>query len=273
MHKLLMTDTSRRGIILIKLGGSIITNKAEESTAAIDKIEQLAGELKKAIDQTGYTVILAHGAGSFGHPQAKRYQTANGYIDQGSLMGFAMVKQSVSILNTLVINELIKANLPAVTYSPMSSMTSHNRVSQSIFLEPLEILLDRHMLPVVHGDVIPDAKHGWTIYSGETILNNIAVKLLESGHRLKMMIEVGNTSGVYDDKGETIPEINANNFHQIEKFLSGSANADVTGGMLHKVQEAVELSNVGIPTYIISTKTENLYNAITGTATDGTVIR
>lgn len=264
---------SKPEIILLKLGGSVITDKSVEATADLQKIKQLAEELKKGIIANDSLVILAHGAGSFGHPQATKYQTATGYVNQDSLMGFALVKQSVALLNTLVINELIKADLPAVTYSPMSSMTSTGYLPQSAFLEPLEILLERRMIAVVHGDVILDSKHGWTIYSGETILNNIATKLLESGYRLKMMIEVGNTTGVYDDRQQTIPEITKQNFPKIKKYLSGSEHADVTGGMLHKVKEALELSKSGVPTYLISAKPGNLRAAILREPVEGTLIR
>jgi isopentenyl phosphate kinase len=48
--------------------------------------------------------------------------------------------------------------------------------------------------------------------------------------------------GVLDDKGGVIPQINNENFDEIKAYLGGSANTDVTGGMLGKVLELLELS-------------------------------
>ena len=59
--------------VIVKLGGSVITRKNEVERARPKILTRLAEEL--AADPTVPLVVL-HGAGSFGHPGAKRWGLA-----------------------------------------------------------------------------------------------------------------------------------------------------------------------------------------------------
>lgn len=262
--------SQKHNILLIKFGGSVITDKSKESTVNIPIIRQLVSELKSGLSATNNIAILAHGAGSFGHPQAAKYRTAEGYINDQSLIGFAQVKQSVMLLNKIIIDELINIGLPAIAFSPVSMIQNKNKTS--IFLNSLESSLKHQFLPVVHGDCIFDNQKNWTIFSGETILNLIAFELLKKKYPISRIIEVSNSAGVYDDQYQTIPKIDQKNFSIIQKFLKNSDNLDVTGGMYHKVQEAMTLTRNGLSTYLISAKKNNLKAAILDKEFEGTVI-
>ncbi|MEM4662966.1 MAG: uridylate kinase, partial [Candidatus Diapherotrites archaeon] len=62
------------------------------------------------------------------------------------------------------------------------------------------------------------------------------------------------------------------NFNEIKSMLAGSHGVDVTGGMLSKVEELVELSRKGIKSQIIGAeKKGNLKRAILGQKV-GTII-
>ena len=56
-------------MILIKLGGSIITNKEKPLSAKRKIIDNLAKNLKK-IDES---IIIVHGGGSYGHYWSVKY--------------------------------------------------------------------------------------------------------------------------------------------------------------------------------------------------------
>ena len=56
-------------MILIKLGGSIITNKEKPLSVRRKTIEKIAKSLKK-IDET---MIIVHGGGSYGHYWSVKY--------------------------------------------------------------------------------------------------------------------------------------------------------------------------------------------------------
>lgn len=264
---------SSKHLILIKLGGSIITEKSQTKVANIEKIAQLSLELKNALKKTSDHIILGHGGGSFPHHSAAKYQTIDGIVNEKSFMGMAEVRYDASELNQIVTSHLIAIGVPAFTVAPSSFLTTNNRKVDQVFTSSLLNLLKTSVLPVVYGDIITDKKIGCTIYSTEQILNILAEVLAEYGYSSKLIIEIGKTDGVYDDEGKTIPLIDKNNYKEIQHMFKGSESQDVTGGMAHKVKEAYELAEKGIPTVIISSEKGNLEKAILGKDVLGTWIK
>ena len=62
--------------IILKLGGSAITDKTAEATPKTEIINRVAEEIKRAdLDN----LIVVHGGGSFGHPAAERYGLKDGF--------------------------------------------------------------------------------------------------------------------------------------------------------------------------------------------------
>jgi len=60
---------------IIKLGGSVITDKTKENCFKKKIVDNLAKAIKKAKQET----IIIHGAGSFGHIIADKYRLNMGY--------------------------------------------------------------------------------------------------------------------------------------------------------------------------------------------------
>ena len=56
-------------MLIIKLGGSVITDKTKKQTFKKEVMGNLATQIKKADKQ----IIIVHGAGSFGHVLAKEF--------------------------------------------------------------------------------------------------------------------------------------------------------------------------------------------------------
>jgi isopentenyl phosphate kinase len=261
-----------KNLILIKLGGSTITDKNVRKKVEIEKIRQLAGEISTARKKTDDLIIISHGQGSFAHYPASKYKTKEGFIDNQSPIGLSKVRLECIELNFLVISELIEADIPAVTIEPFAAISTAGKKLDQIFLQPFINSLNSQLVPVVYGDTLSDSEIGCTIYSGETILNILALKL-QNNFNIKTIIEVGKTDGVYDENGKIIPEINNQNFSDVRKNLTGSHGTDVTGGMLHKVDEAHELSKKGIATLLIGFGKGNLEKAILNQPVLGTWIR
>ncbi|MFQ6033183.1 MAG: amino acid kinase, partial [Candidatus Zixiibacteriota bacterium] len=75
-------------------------------------------------------------------------------------------------------------------------------------------------------------------------------------------------------KGETIPLITADNFKDYQKIIGQSEGTDVTGGMIHKVKEALGLAREGVPGLIIDGISNGvLSKAVLGEKVLGTEIR
>lgn len=255
-------------ITLIKLGGSVITDKNTPYKARIEVIRKLA----KEINNSGLTsLVLAHGSGSFGHTSAQKHGGKKGYK---SKLGIAKVARDAMEINRIVMDVFIEEGLPVVSLRPMSMMFTEDGKLKLDLFKIIEEVLNQGLIPVVYGDVIWDKKWKSTIYSGETTLNEIGIYLLKKGYRINKIIQVGETGGVYDLKNKTIPLINKKNWKEIKKYLFKNKRADVTGGMEHKIEEALNIAKIGIRTLLINgNKTNELLNAILGEVVKGTIIK
>ena len=65
-------------IAILKLGGSILSDKNIPYSIKWDNLERIAMEIKNALDyyksqNKDIRLIVVHGGGSFGHPVAKKY--------------------------------------------------------------------------------------------------------------------------------------------------------------------------------------------------------
>jgi isopentenyl phosphate kinase len=259
-------------IVLVKIGGSLITDKNKPYTVRKKALNIIGDEVKKA-STMGKILIIGHGAGSFAHVPAKKYQTHQGIINNDSYRGIAEVADVAAQLNRIVVKILLEKGVNAVSVSPLSSMTASNHQLDQIFTKPIEQLLSHGLLPVVYGDQILDTEIGCTIFSTEKVLAYLGLSLKEKGYQVEQIIQCGQTNGVYDADGHTIQEINPQNFKDYKQALGGSGGVDVTGGMLHKVEETLALAEKGIPGLIIDGIVHGtLSDAIAGQEVMGTKI-
>jgi isopentenyl phosphate kinase len=260
-------------IILVKLGGSLITKKGEPFTEKPGTIRRLVGEIKNVRGKSNTSLIIGHGGGSYPHVPAIKYKTNEGILNEESFDGIARVQDAAARLNRVVVGEFLKSKVNAVSLNPSSFMISDNGRVEKSFLAPLYMLLEYNMLPVVYGDVCLDTRKGCTILSTEQILSHLAEKLNDK-FRIEKIIYCGITDGVYDAEGKRTKKITQSNISLIRERLKGSAGIDVTGGMLHKVQEALSVSGkLGIEVQIINgRKKGNLEKATSGVNVEATRI-
>ena len=150
---------------------------------------------------------------------------------------------------------------------------------ESMALEPVTKALEHGLVPVLYGDVALDGSQGGTIISTEQIFAFLARHLDPA-----RIILVGTVEGVFDGdplrdpRARQIPEISAANWASVSALLGGSHGTDVTGGMLAKVAEMVNLAqqSPGLKVQLISGEREGALRSALVRATefrDGTVIR
>lgn len=237
-------------IILIKIGGSLITDKNKPFMLKERALDIICDEIKLAT-QTGKQLIVGHGGGSFPHFPAKKYQTHKGILNKDSYRGIVEVADAAAQLNRIVIKKLLEKGVNALSICPSSIMVAKNHQPHSVCLDSLEQALRLNLLPVLYGDQVLDTEIGCTIFSTEKVLGYIALHLKQKSYPVEHIIHCGQTNGVYDADGKTIELINSQNLSKYQKILTGSHGVDVTGGMLHKVEETLMLAQKGIPGLII----------------------
>lgn len=227
-------------IVLLKLGGSLITDKDKPFTPRLEKLADLALEIKTVLDSNpNLLLILGHGSGSFGHVAAKKHGTRDGVRTREQWMGFAEVRFQAAELNRYVMAALVNAGIPAVSFPPSSSMVSKNRKVIHHNILTIRKALDVHLLPVVHGDVAFDEALGGTILSTEDVF-----KFLVEQFSPARILLAGIEAGVWEDfpaRTRLVKQIQLSDYERMREGIGGSASTDVTGGMKAKVEEMLSL--------------------------------
>ncbi len=232
-----------RELVFVKLGGSVITDKARAETARPGVIARLAGEVAGALAaRPELGLVLGHGSGSFGHVAANRYGTRRGVKTEEEWRGFAEVAAVAARLNRRVADAFLAAGVPVWSLQPSASARCRGGELVALETRPVAEALRRGLVPLVYGDVALDDELGGTIISTEQIFAYLTRRL-----RPARLILVGVVDGVFDgdplrDSGARhVPEIGPANWESVRSALGGSHATDVTGGMLAKVEAMVDL--------------------------------
>lgn len=226
------------GLIFLKLGGSLITVKSEAYRVRPEVVERISREIHEARRKNGMPLLLGHGGGSFAHVSAARYQTHKGDIAENSREGFARVQNDVARLNRIVVGALLDAGENAVSVQPSAAAFAENGCILEWFTRPIESMLAKGIVPVVHGDVCIDRERGFCIVSTEDVF-----QFLSAGLKPERILMAGKTDGVLDREGQVIKLVTGENFPDVRKSLLPSDGiADVTGGMIHKVETSLKMA-------------------------------
>lgn len=258
-------------LIMIKLGGSLITDKEKARSFRSEVMRRIANEIQSARRQVPtMQVIIGHGSGSFGHFEASRYGTISGVETDQDWVGFSRVAVTAAALNQLVAEALIEAGIPILPIRTSSIAMANNGEIDSMSTNVFLAALESGLVPLVHGDVAFDSVRGGTIISTEKIFSFL-VQLLTVEH----IILLGDVDGVYDVERHVIPRIIPENFADVRASLGASKGVDVTGGMLTKVQNMLELvqhqSNLSVR-IMSGLHPDLLLETLTSVANPGTVI-
>lgn len=262
-------------MIILKLGGSVITKKGSEKPA-LDPVnlDRIAREIYEAnIDK----LVIVHGAGSFGHPYASKFQIGSEIKDikeyHRKKRGFTLTQNAVQNLNHYVCNFLLKHGIPAIAVPPSSFMVSEGKRIKTADLTLVEKYLEKGMVPVLHGDVVLDDDENiqMAVISGDQIINYLAVNL-----KADRIILGSDVDGIYnrDPKGHPDAQLlkHVQSLEDLE-FLEGATTVDVTGGMAGKLKELLLLAEKGIESEIINASIPGIIkSALKGEPVLGTVI-
>jgi isopentenyl phosphate kinase len=225
---------------VLKLGGSVVTDKEAVEQVDTERLERAADAVgavhgRDRGDETTpepAELVVVHGGGSFGHPNAERYgvTTSAGTHDDGAVRD---IHGAMRDLNRAVVGALADAGVPAVQVAPLST---GYRVGGE-FQQPADAvaaLLAEGFVPVLHGDVVATAGQGVTVVSGDELVTELADGL--DADRVGLCSDV---PGVLDSDGAVIERIEA--FDDVADALGGSDATDVTGGMAAKVRTLLDL--------------------------------
>ncbi len=245
-------------MILLKLGGSIITNKEKPLTPNRTLIANISRHLKKVKEP----IIVIHGGGSFGHYWSVKYDMHT-KPDRYSRKGVALVKNSMVELNSIILEAFLKSGLNPYCTPPSDFMIGNTPITKKV--KELHKIAQSGVVPISYGDVMWYGKNKFYILSGDRIMG-ILSKIL----RPRLVIFATNVDGIYSDMKtkKLLREFRSS------KVITSKVSMDVTGGMTRKIQEAEKISKMGIKVFFTNGKfPERIVNAINGKDFEGTVFR
>ena len=259
--------------VILKIGGSAITDKTAEATPKTEIINRLAEEIKRAdLDN----LIIVHGGGSFGHPTAAKYGIKDGYKeDPTQKLGFAETHLMMTVLNGLVMDALIWHEVPALSVAPSTCVVTDNGRIKYFDDSVLQAMMKMAFIPVLYGDVVLDEKLGFTVVSGDQLVAYLAIK-----YKARKIVIGADTDGLFDCDPKTNPNakpyknLTLAELKQIQPKLGKAAGTDVTGGMAGKIAELIPAVEAGIHVTITgATKGLSIFRALTDQSILGTEIQ
>lgn len=248
--------------VIVKLGGSVITRKREVERLRPKLLERLAREVASVTDRR---VIVLHGAGSYGHPGARRFGLARPPESGGSAAhrarGAAIVACEVRRLHFEVLRALLRAGAAPASV-PMATHARNRSGGIAAFdATPFEETLAQGQLPVSFGDVVPDDDWGFSILSADTIAKELVPRL-----RPERVIFVSDVPGILDrgagGSRTAVPEVTET---VVAGLRPGPGAPDVTGGIRGKAEAMLAIARAGADAGLISGLTDGaLLRAIRG---------
>lgn len=227
-------------LYLVKLGGSLITDKSKPLHARRDVIKQVAEELGELYRQKNARWVLGTGAGSYGHYTVNQVNYKSSPADP---LKIARIHRSSERLSGIVVDALHEAAVPAAMYSPFQHVIDA-AVELNTRLEQLESMSAAGIIPVVYGDMVLKMDGSSRILPTEEMLHEIG----RCSEDDVTTIYVTSVDGVLDSKKRVIPiftKAMSIHTHKNNDF-------DVTGGMAQKVREGFEALTYSKHVYVIN---------------------
>ena len=239
----------RKPLVVIKLGGAAITDKKNIYAPRISVIKIIAKQLL-AIAQN-FSIILVHGAGSYGHIPVKRYGLTRGFTNPRQMAGLIQTKSKLLELEMTLNQILCENGLPVITMLASDCITTQKGRIKACDLQGFSRWLDHGCIPMIGGDIVPDRRNDFAIISGDQIAAFLSVKLGAS-----KLIFGTDVRGVFDSNpnlkatAKLLPVVHVKSVARMSR--PDKDVTDVTGGMSGKLMESITALRNNVPVFIVT---------------------
>ncbi len=257
-----------KDLTILKLGGSLLTDKTKPYSLREDILKQVTHEIKECIE-IGLldSMIILHGVGSFGHPPVLEYKLHRGFSGPEQLSPLSKTQQIVNRFRLQLVEAFHEANVPIILMHPSSIIVSKKMKMTNFFLESLKGFMKLGMTPLLGGDLLYDTVMGFSVGSADQLASILADQL--GANRLIFATDV---DGVYngdpkvDSNAELISEINLDNIEEVMQKMGQAGQVDASGAMKGKLVSLLHIKEKikrGLKVSIISMLSEgNLISAL-----------
>ena len=254
---------------VIKFGGALITEKESRKVFRPDTISAIAPLILDLVN-SGMDLIIVHGAGSFGHIDAKSGDLSIGRVsgrEEEQRRAKETVRRSMDELNGSVVSILESHGIRCRCHPPREWANG----TGSKFKGDISRFEERGYVHVTFGDVVDvSGNREFGILSGDHLMERLSTELPEVG---KVVFLLNGIDGLYDmdptKKGSRmIPVWTSSTSFE----TSINESTDVTGGMALKVEVASRISEkVPLVAFVNGLKPDNLHSLLIGERFIGTL--
>lgn len=257
------------GRTVIKFGGALITEKESRKVFRPDTISAIAPILSNMVN-SGMEFIIVHGAGSFGHIDAKSGDLSRGRLagrEEEQRQAKETVRKSMNELNDSVISILESHGIRCRCHPPREWANG----TGPKFEGDIRRFEEEGYVHVTFGDVVDVAgDREFGILSGDHLMERLSTELPEVE---KVIFLLDGINGLYDmdptKKGsQMIPLWTSSTSYK----TSINKSTDVTGGMALKVDVASRISkSAPLVAFVNGLDPGNLHDLLIGEDFTGTL--
>ncbi len=226
-----------KDLIVLKLGGSLLTDKSTAYKLKDNVIKAIATEIKECIDLGLIkSLVIVHGVGSFGHPPVLKYNLHKGFRNKEQLISMSKTQQIVNELRKTIAITFLEEGVPINLIHASSMVVGNKMLIADHAFTSLKGFLSLGMVPLIGGDMMYDKSMGFSVCSGD----QIAV-VLSRVLQAKQLIFAIDVLGVYDKDPKSgkhaqfLREININEIEQLLSKTKETTKNDASGKMRGKL--------------------------------------
>jgi len=241
----------RKPLIVIKLGGSALTDKRRIFTPRIKEIHRAAEQVAQLSKR--FSLVVVHGAGSYGHIPVREWRLESGLSSRRQLKGLAATKSKLLEWEGIFDQIFLDHQIPLIPFLASDFVVTRKGRIFSADLRPVKNWLSINCVPSTGGDIVSDRNNGFSVLSGDQLSTYLAVQLKAS--RLIFGTDVDGiftSDPKHDPHARIIKELTSSTAIHAASRARVSDIPDVTGGMAGKIIEGARAASNGIPVYFVN---------------------
>jgi isopentenyl phosphate kinase len=238
-------------LVVIKLGGAALTDKTRIYTPRVRIIHSAARQI--ATIRKTRSVLLLHGAGSYGHIPVKRFDLVKGFHNSAQLKGLSETKFRLLQWESKLNRIFLQHEIPIVPFQPSCYTIARRGRIFSCEIDSIKAMIRLGCTPSIGGDIVSDVSTGFSIISGDQLAAYMAIAL-----KARMLVFATDVDGIFNvnpktqKRAQLIEKLDASSIRRITTTGVSQNITDVTGGMKGKLEEAATAASNGIPVFFVN---------------------
>jgi isopentenyl phosphate kinase len=230
---------------ILKLGGSIITDKKAGKPALSARAKEIVREVARVRPHMKRSrLIVLYGGGSFGHPLAHRYRLLDRPLSLHTLMGVGHTVSQMRELGTRLAMLFLEAGIPVLPLQTSSFTYVRRGHLHFSGLSILETVLENGGVPLFGGDVAFSDSTRTAIVSADALAVELARKF--KNPRLFFATDTDGVYAVFPPRANERP-LAVLDRAGVRKLLKTqkitATDTDVTGAMPGKLRALLSVRN------------------------------